>query len=124
MLRWGIQETTASMSPDEGEKVFCFVLLGFSHRQTRQSSLILVWVAIKNIMITPPRTETINANSRRGQKVNCENKKSEGIMTIQKTNKKKTVLAWQQFVRKNSLLGISCEFEYKQQSWHLWVGER
>lgn len=80
------------MSPDEGEKVFCFVLLGFSHRQTRQSSLFLVWVAIKNIMITPPppRTGTINANSRRGQKVNCENKKSEGIMTIQKTNKPQT----------------------------------
>lgn len=89
------------MSPDEAEKAFCFVGF-FSQTNEAVKSLFSVGGNQKHYdhphppPPAPQRTGTINANSRRGQKVNCENKKIEVIMTIQKTKKTPN----QQFVRK------------------------
>lgn len=101
MLRWGKQETTASMSPDEAEKAFCFVLLGFSHRQTRQSSLFLVWVAIKNIMITPTphppppkEQEQLMQTADEGKRSTAKTKRLKSLWRFKKQKKPQTSNLW------------------------------
>lgn len=115
MLRWGRRETTDSMSPDEGEKVFCFVGL-FSQANEAIKSLFSVGGNQKHYDHFPPKErEQLMQTADEGKRSTVKTKREKVLWRFKKQkkqqNKNKTSFSMAAICGGNSLLGISCEFE-------------
>lgn len=112
MLRWGKRDTTASMSPDEGEKVFCFVGF-FSQANEAVKSLFSVGGNQKHRDHFPPKEqEQLMQTADEGKRSTVKTKRLKALWWFKKQTNSKTSFSMAAIWEENSLLGISCEFEY------------
>lgn len=100
MLRWGKQETTPSMSPDEAEKAFCFVGF-FSQTNEAVKSLFSVGGNQKHYDHPPPHPppppkeqEQLMQTADEGKRSTAKTKRLKSLWRFKKQKKTQTSNLW------------------------------